>query len=67
MIKKLLHEGNYVAEVDVEIMDTGKGWSPYLSLKDAKKLDNVREALWKGDLKKATKSARVYKLDPISV
>ncbi len=64
---KLVHEGNYIAEVDVEIMDTGKGWSPYLSLEDAKKLDDVREALRKGDLKKATKSARVYRLDPVSV
>ena len=64
---KLVHEGNYVAEVDVEIIDTGKGWSPYLSLEDAKKLDDVREALRKGDLKKATKSARVYRLDPVSV
>jgi hypothetical protein len=64
---KLVHEGNYIAEVDVEIMDTGKGWSPYLSLEDAKKLDEVREALQKGDLKKAAKSARVYRLDPVSV
>ncbi|MBI5875497.1 MAG: hypothetical protein HZB81_06610 [Deltaproteobacteria bacterium] len=44
---KLVHEGNYVAEVDVEILDTGDGWSPYLSLEDAQKLDDVREALAK--------------------
>jgi hypothetical protein len=67
MIRKLVHEGNYIAEVDVEIMDTGKGWPPYISLEDAKKLDEVREALRKGDLKKAAKSARVYRLDPVSV
>ncbi len=64
---KLVHEENYIAEVDVEIMDTGKGWSPFLSLEDAKKLDDIREALRKGDLKKAAKSARVYRLDPVSV
>jgi hypothetical protein len=32
---KLVHEGQYVAEVDVELMETGEGWSPYLSLEDA--------------------------------
>ena len=64
---KLVHEGNYVAEVDVEIMDTGKGWSPYLSLEDAYKLDEVREALRQGDLTRAAKSARVYRLDHVSV
>jgi hypothetical protein len=46
---KLVHEGKYVAEVDgrghVELVETGEGWSPYLSLEDAYKLDAVREAL----------------------
>ena len=32
---KLVHEGQYVAEVDVELIDMNKGWSPYLSLDDA--------------------------------
>ncbi len=64
---KLVHEGNYIAEVDVEILDTGTGWSPYLSVEDAKKLDDVREALREGDLKKATRSARVFSLKPVSV
>jgi hypothetical protein len=40
---KLLHEGKYAAEVDVELVETGEGWSPYLSLEDAYKLDAVRE------------------------
>jgi len=42
---KLVHEGEYVAEADVELLDTGDGWSPCLSLEDAQKLDDVREAL----------------------
>ena len=63
---KLVHEGNYVAEVDVEIIDTGEGWSPYLSLEDAQKLDDVRESLREGDLQRATKFARVFSLTPVS-
>ncbi len=37
-ISKLVHEGEYVAEVEVELIYTGDGWSPYLSLSDAQKL-----------------------------
>ena len=32
---KLVHEGEYVAEVDIELIETDEGWSPYLSLDDA--------------------------------
>jgi len=31
---KLVHEGKYVAEVDIELIDTSEGWSPYLALED---------------------------------
>ena len=63
---KLVHEGNYVAEVEIELIDTGEGWSPYLSIEDAEKLDNVREALRKEDIPKASKLARVYRLTPVT-
>jgi len=42
---KIVREGNYVAEINIELIKTGEGWSPYLSLEDAQKLDEVREAL----------------------
>lgn len=62
---KLVHEGDYVAEIDVELLDTEEGWSPYLSLEDAEKLDDVREALRKGDIATASRLARVYRLTPV--
>ena len=62
---KLVHEGEYVAEVDVELLYTGEGWSPYLSLDDAYKLDDVRDALRRGDVKSASRLAKVYKLTPV--
>ena len=64
---KLIHEGNYVAEVDVEFIDTDEGWSPYLSLEDALKLDDVRDALRRGDLRTASCYARVFTLTPVAV
>ena len=64
---KLIHEGSYVAEVDVEILEQPEGWSPYLSLEDAYRLDDVREALRRGDVKAAAKKSRVFSLTPVAV
>ncbi len=61
----MLHEGKYVAEVDIELINDDNGWSPYLSLEDATKLDDVREALKKGDIQAAEKYARIYELTPV--
>lgn len=64
---KFIHEGQYAAEVDVELIDTDEGWSPYLSLEDAEKLDAVRNALRRGDIKRANRLARVFELTPVRV
>ncbi|MEA1901305.1 MAG: hypothetical protein U9N47_11205 [Thermodesulfobacteriota bacterium] len=64
---KLVYEGQYVAEVDVELIDMNKGWSPYLSLDDAYKLDDIRNALRLGDVKGAAQLARIFTLTPIAV
>ena len=64
---KLVQEGQYVAEVDIELIDSDEGWSPYLSLDDAYKLDDVRMALRKGDLKAASRLARIFNLVPVAV
>jgi len=62
---KLVHEGKYVAEVDVELIESDAGWAPYLSLEDTYKLDDVRDALRRGDIKAASRIARVYALTPV--
>jgi hypothetical protein len=64
--KRLVREGDFAAEVAVELVEAEGGWSPYLSLHDAYKLDDVREALRAGDISRARKLAdRVYRLTPI--
>ena len=63
---KFVHEGKYVAEVDVEILEAKDGWSPYLSTDDAYRLDDVREALRRGDLKTASRYGKVYTLTPVA-
>ena len=61
---KIVREGQYVVEVEVELIDTGEGWSPYLTLEDAYKLDDVRAALRRGDIRTATRLGRVFTLTP---
>ena len=66
-ITKLIHEGEFIAEVEVDLLFTDEGWSPFLSLEDAYRLDDTREALKRGDLKTAAKFARVYRLTPVAI
>lgn len=63
---KLVHEGRYVAEVDVELLEDETDWSPYLSSEDACKLDDVRDALRRGDIASASNLARVFELRPVA-
>jgi hypothetical protein len=64
---RFIHEGQYAAAVEVDWIESETGWSPCLSVEDAQKLDEVREALKTGDLKKAGHLARVYQLTPLAV
>lgn len=63
---KYAHKGQYVAEVEVVLMEDESGWSPYLSIEDAYKLDDVRDALRQGDLELAAKHGRIYELRPVA-
>jgi hypothetical protein len=63
---KHIYEGKYVAEVDIDLIEDETGWSPYLSVDDACKLDEVRAALRRGDLRAASARARVYELRPVA-
>ena len=66
LAQRLVREGDFVAEVDVTLVETDDGWAPHLSLDDAYKLDEVRVALRAGDVKAASRLAnRVYRLTPL--
>jgi hypothetical protein len=63
---KHAHQGAYLARVDVMLLVTDDAWSPYLSLEDAYRLDDVRAALRTGEIKAAAQMARVFKLVPVA-
>ena len=59
---KYLHVGQYVAKVEVAVMEDSTGFT----VEDADKLDEIREALGKGDLKSAAKYCQIYELRPVA-
>ena len=63
---KLVHEGEFAAEVDVALIITEDEWSPYLSVQDAYKLDDMRDALRRGDIAAASRLGRVFRLIPVA-
>ncbi len=63
---KYVHEGQYVAEVEVALVEDDTGWTPYLSVEDAYKLDNVKDALRQKDLETAANYGRIYELRSIA-
>ncbi len=66
MTKKLIREGRYAADVDIELIYDDTEWSPYLSPADVQKLEAVRNALQRGNLAEAAKYGRVFELTPIA-
>lgn len=56
-----------MAEIDVELLDEPEGWSLYLSIEDAYRLDEVREALRRGDVAAVARRSRVFSLKPVAV
>ena len=64
---RLVREGEFVAEVEVGLIEGESGWAPYLALDDAYRLDDVRAALQSGDLRRAPRLAtRIYRLTPVT-
>jgi hypothetical protein len=61
-----LKEGDYFAEVEVEIILDELGWSPGLAPEAEEKVGRVRAALRAGDIATALQYAKVYKLKLIA-
>ncbi|NCB40446.1 MAG: hypothetical protein EOM80_16930 [Erysipelotrichia bacterium] len=64
--EKFIHVGNFVAKIEVDLVYNENSWSPCLSLADAKKLDEIRMALQKGDIKTAARNAQIFQLTPVN-
>jgi hypothetical protein len=63
---ELVHVGKYVAKVEIDLIPDDGAWGPYVSMEDSLKIERVRMALVKGDLKAAKREAKVYELTPVA-
>jgi hypothetical protein len=63
---ELIHEGNYAAEVEIELRYSDESWSPTMSADDARKLETVMLALRRDDVTEAAKHGRVFELKPVA-
>jgi hypothetical protein len=66
-LKKIIRAGDYVAEVAVALEESSDDWAPYISLQDALRVDEVREALQRGDIATASKEASVFEIFPVQM
>lgn len=51
---KLVRGGKLIVEVLVELIEDDTGWSPYVSVDDANRLDAIRRSLLEGDVAAAS-------------
>ena len=63
---KLIHEGKYAAEVEIELHYSDESWSPTMTVHDARKLETVMLALRREDVGEAAKHGRVFELTPVA-
>ncbi|MCC6579380.1 MAG: hypothetical protein IT440_03000 [Phycisphaeraceae bacterium] len=62
---RTVRRDDLLVEVEVELLDQDHPWGPFLSSRDAMKLNRVRRALREGDLREAAKWGRLYRLTPV--
>ena len=63
---KLIHEGKYAAEVEIDLHYSDASWSPTMSADDARRLETVMLALRAGNVGEAAKYGRVFELTPVA-
>lgn len=66
-LTRIIREGGYLAEVEIQVMEVEGSWSPVMSLEDAHVLDEVREALRRGDVQQAALWGRVFTVAPVAI
>ena len=63
---QFIEEGQYAAEVEVEIINNDFPWSPIVAKEDVFKTDRVRLALRRGDVASAAREAKVFEISPLA-
>ena len=62
---EIIHEGQFAADLEIDLHYSDESWSPTMSLADAKKLEAVRLALRRGDIVEAAKHGVVFEMTAV--
>lgn len=57
---QLLHVGNYMAKLEIELEDEPEAWGPHVAPEVLERIDTVRAALRQGDIDTASEYAEIY-------
>ncbi|MEX2443250.1 MAG: hypothetical protein WD492_06585 [Alkalispirochaeta sp.] len=63
---KLVHEGQFIAEVPIEVEDIDRPWAPWVTVDEARKLDEVRLALRQNDIEAAGQYGKIYRVTQVA-
>jgi len=65
-VRRLIRDGDMVAEVTIELRDDHEEWGPTMSPADAAKLDIVRQAMRLKDYPAVARLATLFRLTPFA-
>lgn len=64
---QLLHVGDYMAKLEIELEEEPEAWGPHVAPEALRRVDSVRAALKRGDVEAASKLAEVYEVRKLAV
>jgi len=64
---KRIYVGDVMAEIEVEMTDEPESWGPHIEPSEVDRIDGLRKALKSGDLKAASKQAKLYSVKPLAM
>ena len=64
---KRIYVGDVMAEIDVVMTEEPSAWGPHIDPSELDRIDELRRALKSGDLKAASKEARLYSVKPLAM
>jgi hypothetical protein len=64
---KRIYVGDVMAEIDVVMSDEPSAWGPHIDPSELDRIDQVRRELKSGDLKAASKQAKLYSVKPLAM
>ena len=64
---KRIYVGDVMTEIDVVMSDEPSAWGPHIDPSELDRIDQVRRALKSGNLKAASKQAKLYSIKPLAM